>query len=135
MKNSFRITALCSLVALSLPVGASAFTSHDGIRVNPVKVGTFEVVPRAGGLGRSYWCGAGDYAHRALKADWDAPLYIVRERGRSETTNRRSAVQFSLKAPAAGSGGTYGTVNSLDVGDRMTVSQAFGYCHELQIGF
>ncbi|MEP2717594.1 hypothetical protein [Pseudophaeobacter sp.] len=127
------LSAACIVFATSV----SAFTSRDGSRVNPVSQGVFEVIPRAGGLGRNYWCAAGDYAHRALKASWNAPVFISRGRGPSETTNRRSAVQFTLESSRAGSPstGSFGSVNSLAVGDNMTVQNAFNFCNMLPAGF
>lgn len=137
MKNVVQMATLCAVVAMSLPGNAMAFTSREGIRVNPVGAEVFEVIPRAGGLGRHFWCAAGDYAQRALKVGWHAQIYIVRGRGPSETSNRRSAVQFTLQGALVGAPpkGAYGSENSLAVGDNMTVAKAFGYCHELQIGF
>lgn len=126
-----------SIVALLMAGSASAFTSRDGTRVNPLSEGRFEVVPRAGGVGRDYWCAAGDYAQRALKAPWAAQLYISRSRGPSETTNKRSAVQFTLRADLAGGPekGDLGSVNSLARGDNMRVQEAFRYCSQLPTGF
>ncbi|MEP4037252.1 MULTISPECIES: hypothetical protein [unclassified Pseudophaeobacter] len=117
--------------------GASAFSARDGSRVNPVSDAVFEVVPKAGGLGRNYWCAAGDYAQRALKSPWEAHLYISRSRGASETTNRRSAVQFTLQPSLAGSPptGAFGSVNALARGDNMRVRDAFNLCNQLPVGF
>lgn len=116
---------------------ASAFTSREGSRVNPLSAAVFEVVPKAGGLGRNFWCAAGDYAHRALNAPWDARVYISRARGQSETTNRRSAVQFTLEPSLAGSpdAGAYSSVNALQRGDNLRVRDAFNYCNQLPVGF
>lgn len=141
-------TDRCGMKNLSLAVftlgflglaasGASAFTSREGSRVNPVSAAVFEVIPKAGGLGRNYWCAAGDYAQRALKAPWEAHLYISRARGASETTNRRSAVQFTLEPSLAGSPvkGDFASVNALRRGDNMRVRDAFNLCHQLPAGF
>lgn len=117
--------------------GANAFTARDGSRVNPVSDAVFEVIPSPGGLGRNYWCAAGDYAQRALKAPWEAQIYISRSRGASETTNRRSAVQFTLQPRLAGSPekGIYSNVNALRRGDNMRVRNAFNLCNQLPVGF
>jgi hypothetical protein len=117
--------------------GVGAFTSREGSRVNPVSDTVFEVVPLAGGSGRNFWCAAGDYAQRALKAPWEAHLYISRSHGLSETTNRRSAVQFTLQPALAGSPdkGVFASVNSLSRGNNMRVRDAFSLCNQLPVGF
>ena len=137
MKNLYLAAVAFSVSSLVFAGAASAFTSRDGSRVNPVSDTVFEVIPRAGGLGRNFWCSAGDYAHRALKAPWQAQLYISRGRGASETTNRRSAVQFTLQSNLAGSpaANSYGSVNSLARGDNMRVRDAFNFCNQLPAGF
>ncbi|MCD9148643.1 hypothetical protein LRK71_12480 [Pseudophaeobacter sp. MA21411-1] len=122
---------------MTLAAPAEAFTSRDGSRVNPVSEAIFEVIPRSGGPGRLYWCGAGDYARRALKAPWQAPLTISRALAASKTTNRRSAVQFTLQ-PALVNGldaRPYGNVNGLARGDTMSVRDAFDLCNQLPVGF
>lgn len=132
------VTAAFSVLTLGFPGSASAFTSREGTRVNPVKDGVYEVVPRSGGHGRSYWCAAGDYAQRALKAPWDARIFVYRGLGASETSNRRSAVQFTLQAGLAGGGsdsGQTGSVNSLARGDSRLVRDAYAYCNQLPAGF
>ena len=133
-----RVLKICALGALCLTAaGGNAFTSRDGSRVNPVSDVVFEVVPKGGGLGRNYWCAAGDYAQRALKAPWDAQLYISRSRGPSETTNRRSAVQFTLQSSVAGDPekGAFVSTNALTRGDNMRVRDAFNQCYERSISF
>lgn len=116
---------------------ASAFTAREGSRVNPVSERVFEVVPKAGGLGRNFWCAAGDYAQRALKSSWQAHVYVSRARGNSETTHRRSAVQFTLDPALAGSPekGAYRSVNALERSDNMRVRDAFNLCSQLPVGF
>lgn len=137
MKDFSRLAVVLTIVALALPASATAFTSRDGTRVNPVKDGVYEVIPRTGGHGRSYWCAAGDYAQRALKAPWDARIYISGGLGVSETSKRRSAVQFTLQSDLAGApgDGQFGSVNSLARGDSRRVRDAYNYCHQLPAGF
>lgn len=125
------------LVAMVTSSSAAAFTSRDGTKVNPLPGVRFEVVPRAGGQGRDYWCAAGDYAQRALKASWQDRIYVARGLGGSETTNRRSAAQFTLQSsqldnpqPGLASG-----INDLAPGDNMRVRDAFRQCNQLPTGF
>ncbi|AHD01488.1 hypothetical protein [Leisingera methylohalidivorans] len=122
--------ALCaSLLLVAFPDSSAAGASRHSIRVNPVSDGVFEVIPNTGN-GYLFWCGAADYAQRSLRVSRNSMLHITRGLGRSETTGRRSAVQFTLDpdlAPAAPAGG-YGSVNSLQSGDTMSVQEALGYC-------
>lgn len=110
---------------------AQAFTSRRGVRVNPVNSVVFEAVPRGGTHGSAYWCAAGDYAQRELRAPWDAQIYVARGLGPSETTNRRSAVQFTLDPAAAGVTPVKSyRLNAFKPGEHMSVRQAFNYCME-----
>ena len=125
-------------VWMCLPEVALAFTSRKGARVNPVSTEVFEVVPTAGGTGMDYWCGAGDYAMRALDAPLTDMVYVYRGLGPSETSHRRSAVQFTLNAvlleqEEAGQGAA--ALNRLRTGDAMRIRSALGYCHQLPEGF
>lgn len=114
---------------MAFPASLDAKASRHSIRVNPVSDGIFEVIPGAGN-GILFWCGAADYAQRVLRVPWSAKLHISRGLGPSETTGRRSAVQFTLDANLAATAptGGYGSVNSLQAGDTMSVQRAFDYC-------
>ncbi|MEY8829004.1 hypothetical protein AB9K34_11410 [Sedimentitalea sp. XS_ASV28] len=116
--------------ALALPQAGEAFTSKLGARVNPVNSSVFEVVPKSSGDGQVFWCSAADYAQRELRAPWQARIYIARGRAPSMTTGRRSSVQFTLDPQAAGITPAPSSIslNSLKVGESMTVQQAYGYC-------
>lgn len=122
-------------VGLALPHAAQAFTSKLGARVNPVNAAVFEVVPRSSGDGQLFWCSAGDYAQRSLGASWRDTIYIARSRAPSETTGRRSSVQFTLDPQAAGitPAPSSLSLNSLNVGESMSVQQAFGFCQKSPI--
>lgn len=129
---SRRLFGVALIAGLSVMVAdfADAFTSRHGTRVNPVNANVFEVIPRSGGSGAMFWCGAGDYAQRELGASWQARVYIARGRAQSETTGRRSAVQFTLDPAAVGVTPIQPSlsINSLKVGDNMTVRMAFEFC-------
>lgn len=130
--NRFPITGLAFAVALAtaLPVPADAFTGRRGTRVNPVNGVVFEVIARTAGSGADYWCGAAEYAQRALRVPWTARIYIARGRGPSVTTGRRSAVQFTLDPGSAGVTPTPPSLSldALRVGDSMSVQQAASHC-------
>lgn len=94
------IFGLIALAACS--TGAGGFQTHEGTRVNPVSADVFEVIARPGNEVNQFWCGAGEYARRALGAPPNARVYVVRAAGRAETMDAPSAVQFSLNSPGAG---------------------------------
>lgn len=122
--------AVFSATLVALP--ADAFTARNGARVNPVNSAVFEVVPSGSSAGQSIWCAASQYARRTLKAGWQSQVYVARGMGPSETTNRRSAVQFTIDPGAAGitpTGGSH-SLNSFVVGDHMSVQQADRFCEE-----
>lgn len=119
-----------SLCLTSLPADAGNFVSRSGARVFPLSNGIFEVVPSARTSGGDYWCAAGDFAQRSLRAPWTARVFVVQGRAPSVTNGRRSAVQFTLDPQAAGVTPLDGalSINSLRPGDNMTVQSAFSYC-------
>lgn len=132
MKQLIATLTLSATVLAALPDPADAFRSRYGSRVNQVNEHVFEVVPRSSGSGGEFWCAAGDYAQSQLRASWQDRVYIARGRGPSETTNRRSAVQFTLNPAAAGTAQTGGSfsLGSLEEGDNMSVQQAYSHCAE-----
>ena len=114
---------------MALPDNSAAYGIRNSIRVNPVSDGIFEVIPRPV-HGYLFWCGAADYARSVLQVPWSSDLHVVRALGPSETTGRRSAVQFTLDASqaAAAPAGGYRSVNLLQAGDTMSVQEAFEFC-------
>ena len=133
MTNRFLSRAALALMLMALaPDLAHAFSGRRGTTVNPVNSAVFEVVPRSSGNGEVFWCGAADYARRVLGAGWQDRIYIARGRGESVTTGRRSAVQFTLDPAAAGITPAEQqslSLNSLRVGESMSVQQANNYCN------
>jgi hypothetical protein len=126
MKTSL-LSGVLSIAVLALPNAALAFRSINGQDVNPMANGVFEVVGKPGAGPREYWCSAGHYARAMLRAAANQRIYITRGLGQSETTNRRSAVQFSLTKPP----GDYQSGYSLsikNVGENLTAAAASNYC-------
>ncbi len=111
---------------------ADALTTRNGVRVNPVNDAVFEAVPRGSTTGAVFWCAASEYARRALKAGWQDEIYVASPMGPSVTTNRRSAVQFTMDPQAAGITPIQSThsLNRFNVGDHMSVQQANRFCEE-----
>ena len=128
---SLVLAAVCA-VLLSLPVPAEAFSARRHMRVYPVNDAVFEVIAPTAAVAGDYWCGAADYAQRALGAVWNARIYIARGRGPSVTTGRRTAVQFTLQPAAAGVTpiGPVFAIDRMTPGDNMTVAQALTFCDQ-----
>lgn len=117
--------------ALVAPLAAEAFTTPNGVRVNPVDDRVFEVIPKSSGTFDEFWCGAAEYARRVKGADWQDLIYVVQGRSQSVTTGRKSAVQFTLSpdlvqetTPLAMGWLSLG----IKPGHKMSVQEARGYC-------
>ena len=130
MKPIFLLLAALCAALLAVPVPADAVSTRRDTRANPLGDLAFEVIARTAGSADDYWCGASDYARRALGAPWTAQIYVLRGRGPSETTGRRTAVQFTLKAPSAPPRprDPFTVLNRLRPGDHMSVQQAAEFC-------
>lgn len=99
----YAIAAPIAALALCLPHMALAdFSAKRDMRVNQVDATVFEVYGSTAASSASYWCGAGDYAIRALNAPWTAQIYVVRGRGPGVSVNKRTTVLFTLDPGAAG---------------------------------
>lgn len=121
---------LCISLIVTAPGAVLAWKGDTYNTVNPVSDTVFEVVGKPGSDVTEYWCSAGDYARRVLGAAATRKIYLVRGLGRSETSNSRSAVQFSLIAPG-GSDASVGQNWSLSVdhiGDSLNAAVAQNYC-------
>ena len=127
------LTALC----LALPVPADAFTGRRGTRVNPISDTAFEVIARTAGSADDYWCGASDYARRVLNAPWAAQIYVLRGRGPSATTGRRTAVQFTMDAGAVPTRAKrlFQLPNRMEPGDHRSVQLAAIACERIPVQF
>ena len=112
------------------PVAAEAFTTPNGAKVNSIDDLIFEVIPKTSGSYDEFWCGAAEYARRVKGAGWRDLIYVVRGRGTSVTTGRRSAVQFTLSPEEVGVAPPPQGWLALGVkpGGRMSVQQARRYC-------
>jgi len=130
MTPMFRTFAVLTALCLALPIPAEAFTGRHGTRVNPMGDSSFEVIARTGGPVDEYWCGASDYARLVLGAPWTAQIYLLRGRGHSVTTGRRTAVQFTMDADAAPpeGQGQFQRYSLLNPGSHMSVQRAAGFC-------
>lgn len=120
------LTALC----LALPIPAEAFNGRRDTRAFAIDDNAFEVIARTAGSADDYWCGASDYARRVLNAPWTAQIYVLRGRGPSVTTGRRTAVQFTLDADAVPprAQGPFLVLNLMKPGYHMSVQLAAVAC-------
>jgi len=137
MTTFFKGALVATVLITSIPVHADAFTGRRGARVNQVNANVFEVVPRNSGNGSDFWCAASEYARMERGAGWRDRIYISRGRGVSETTGRRSSVQFTLDPVAVGVTPIDPplSINQLKVGESMSVQQADGYCERMPVRF
>ncbi|MBL4769023.1 MAG: hypothetical protein JKY94_15150 [Rhodobacteraceae bacterium] len=112
------------------PQTGHAFAATNGLRVNPVNSVVFEVNDWRGARAPAYWCAAANYAKRELKAGWKVKLFIVRTMGPSTTSDRGSAVHYTIDPGAAGvtAAGPSSSMEQFLVGDNMTLQQANTYC-------
>ena len=133
MKRIFSGALVAAVMVAAVPAAdAAGFRAPFNYRVNPVNANVFEVIPRSSGSGPTIWCAAADYARRALGAAWTTQVYVARGRGPSVTTNRRSAVHFTITPQAAGvtPSGPSLSLNSFRVGDHMSVQAANLQCDQ-----
>ena len=127
-----RLSMICLALA-AMPVAANAFIAENRHHVNPLPGGAFEVIGEPGSGGAAYWCAAGDYATRVLGAGGTQRIYISRGRGRPETSNRRSAVQFSMTPPAGADTSRSLTLQVDRAGDNLGVAFARRYCDDFRM--
>jgi len=131
MLIKFSKTLIIGLISAAAFSPAYALTTSYGSKVNAVNDVVFEVVGQnSAASGQEYWCGASEFARRALKAGWRDQIFLVRGRGPSETTNRKSAVQFTLNPQAAGVSPAEASLslNAMNPGENLTVQRAHQYC-------
>ncbi|MEP3329456.1 hypothetical protein [Sedimentitalea sp.] len=107
---------------------ASAWRATNSHVVNPLSATSFEVIGRGGISSTEYWCAAGDYARRVLGVPIEQRIYISRPRGRSETENAKSAVQFSLDPPANADLKPGLLLTVTRTGDNLSAWGAWNYC-------
>lgn len=120
---------IATVLAIATALPASALTTRHGVRVNPVGGGVFEAIANSSIPEGHFWCAASEYARRKLNAGWSDQIYLVRGLGPSVTTNRKSAVHFSLKY-AGEPAGKSGLFKRLEVGSRRSVQQGNNECYQ-----
>lgn len=112
-----------AMIALSaLPASAQVFTAENNAKVTPLAGGVFSVAEekRFGVPGQ--WCGAADYALRALNADWMDRIYVQRQ-------GAQRAVEFALSPNGTTPSKITVISNSAKTpGANFTVQRAFRIC-------
>ncbi|RBW55004.1 hypothetical protein [Ruegeria sp. A3M17] len=124
--------ALLATTSLTPTVSSSGTFDRDGYSVNKVNGAVYEAVAEEKFSGEAFWCVAGSFAQIDLKASPNAKVYVVRGFGPSETTDRRSAVQFTLDPKTAGITPSEGSadLNELSVGEHLPVDVARSHCEQ-----
>lgn len=132
-----RITSLCrtgifasaALAAACAEPQDTVFRSMYGSQVYALDGGRFEVVPEIGSYGGAFWCGAGEYARRALGAGWTSRVYVSRGMGEGVAVDRKSTVIFTLSPVAsAAPPPVILRENRFRPGDSMSVQDAESRC-------
>ncbi|WP_299944461.1 hypothetical protein [uncultured Ruegeria sp.] len=120
---------LSAVLSVLLMLGSASATSAapNGYQTEAISSTEFEVIPRARKDVDGYWCAAADFARRSLGAGWQQRIYVLRGYGPSVTTGRRTAVQFTLKAPANTDQQSSISVG-FKAGESMSVQGANGRC-------
>lgn len=105
------------------------FVTSGGARVNPVSADTFEVYVRPGNEINQFWCGAGEYASRALGAPQNARVYVVGGAGQGFTVDSPNTMQFSLLPPGQATGASARPAKwGPDIGEEEFVGDARARC-------
>lgn len=127
------VATLAGIAFLGAPVLASpGFTASNLLRVNQVAGSTFEVVGKSGSGPGDYWCAASDYVLRTLTNSATQRIYVVRALGMSQTSGRKSAVQFSTVQPAGGPVNPSVSLTVDRVGENLNSASARAYCYDLK---
>ena len=121
--------AIASVLAVATALPASALTTRHGVRVNPVGNGVFEAIGNSSIPEGHFWCAASEYARLRLNAGWTDKIYLVRGLGPSVTTNRRSAVHFSLSLTGEPAD-KVSLFQRLEVGSSRSVRQGKNECYQ-----
>lgn len=122
-----------AVLAVLTPAWAGAWRAENRLEVNPISEAVFEVIGRPGSGGPDYWCAAGDYAFRVLGAASNARVYLVRGRAGAVTSNRRSAVHFSLTPPSNPEGENGLSLSVTRVGENLSIASAQNYCNDFRV--
>ncbi|APX17240.1 hypothetical protein BWR17_16300 [Phaeobacter inhibens] len=125
---SFLLAATLALSACA-DAAPTGHVTPDRARVFALPDGQFEVAPPQGAVRSAFWCGAADYARRALGAGWGQGIYVARGLGEGVAVNRKSTVHFTLTPVASERGDSWlKRTNAYRVGDRLSVQQADHQC-------
>lgn len=127
--RSFKSLMVVALTAL--PVAALATDMNGpGYEVHSLNDVVYEAVSDGAHGGAAFWCAAGKFVEVELKMPAGTDIYVVRGAGPSETTNRRTAAQFTVDPGKAGitPAAMGNELNDLVVGSHMTAGEARVYC-------
>ncbi len=120
-------------IALIAFGASSSSAAPNGFQTMGIDATDFEVIPRARQDIDGYWCAAADFARRKLGAGWQQQIYVLRGYGPSVTTGRRTAVQFTLNAPANAPQQSSISVSNFQPGHSMSVQGANARCSRRQV--
>lgn len=126
------LRALVVAAVVLTPNWALAFKASNWLKVNPVSGTVFEVVGLTGSGPGDYWCAAAEYVMRTQTNSATQRIYVVRGLGQSETTDRKSAVQFSISEPVDVDTRPGLSLSVERVGENLNSASARSYCYDLK---
>lgn len=120
----------CAAVLAGTAAAQAQSLKGPGFEINPVNAHVYEVVSEGGHGGAAFWCAASLFVEQELKQPMGTEIYVARGAGPSETTDRRSAAQFTIDPAAAGITPAQGSddLNDLVVGEHMAANEARTFC-------
>lgn len=122
---------LCSfaITAVGLATSASAFTSEDGSKVEPLSNGDVRVFEERFFGVRGLWCGAADYAFRVKKARGPERIYLKEPQTRGTNSSAVFTMDSSGLTPVRPQNiSDYGKTP----GANFSVQRAFQFCIQLR---
>jgi len=125
------IFSACALALFATSGVAKNSMKHAGFEINPVNDVIYEAVSEGAHGGAAFWCAAGMFVETVLKQSPKTEIYVARGAGKSETTGRRSAAQFTIDPAAAGvtPAPLSDDLNELNVGGHMQAGLARNFCN------
>ncbi len=90
-----RVLAAALICGLAGGVQAATIGEEDGIVINPLPGGAFEVVQGTNFGAAEYWCGAATFIERRSGRSELTPIYVQKPLGPSLTVSGRRGVVFT----------------------------------------
>lgn len=120
------IVAFAAVAFVAGPASASSLTVNGMRATQDASLGNgIAVFNRTGKTNADFWCAAGDYARRRLRAPNGAGLTLARPKGAAGGPSGQASVGFVLSAAPTGQSLT---ASVTEVGNSRTVAAAEALC-------